>query len=106
MEREPKYKIGEKVWFVAENEHVCYGVINKIIPVNYNFKYNIKMVLNSIGEVVKNNIDEKNVIGDFDVSAIEVIIKGVDMEYVKRMDERILKNLFNDGVKITCLKEK
>lgn len=106
MEQTPKYKLGQKVWFVTENNKLCYGIITLITPVNYTLKYNIKMNLNSVGEVVKANIDETDIVGNFNIDFIEVIIRGINDEFARMIDEKILEGLFHEGVKIIYKEEK
>jgi len=98
MEQTPKYKLGQKVWFVAENENVCYGIINTITPVNYTFNYNIKMNLHSIGEVVKNTVWEEDILGDYNDDIVDIINYAANHGVEKELDQLILKRLFSLGV--------
>lgn len=98
MEQTPKYKLGQKVWFVAENENVCYGIINTITPVNYTFNYNIKMNLHSIGEVIKNTVWEEDILGDYNDDIVDIINYAASHGAEKELDQLILKRLFSLGV--------
>ncbi len=97
MEKEPKYKLGQKVWFVAENDNLCYGTIILITPINYYINYNIKMTLNSVGDVIKNNINEGDVIGDFDIGRSEAVLRACSWGIAKEIDKRIIQSMIADG---------
>lgn len=97
MEKEPKYKLGQKVWFVAENDNLCYGTIILITPINYYINYNIKMTLNSVGDVIKNNINEGDVIGDFDIGRSEAVLRACSLGIAKEIDKRIIQSMIADG---------
>jgi len=98
MEQEPKFKLGQKVWFVAENENVCYGIISVITPVNYTFNYSIKMNLHSIGEVTKNIVWEDDILGDFDDDIVDIISYATNHGAEKELDKLILERLFSLGL--------
>ena len=93
MEQTPKYKLGQKVWFVTENNKLCYGIITLITPVNYTLNYNIKMTLDSVGEVTKNTIWEHDILGDFNDDYTEICYKSVAAGIAHDIDERIIKSM-------------
>lgn len=93
MEQTPKYKLGQKVWFVTENNKLCYGIITMITPVNYTLNYNIKMTLDSVGEVMKHTVWENDILGDFNDDYSEICYKSVAQGIAHDIDERIIRSL-------------
>lgn len=96
MEQEPKYKLGQKVWFVTENEKLCYGTITQITPINYTLNYNIKMVLDSVGEVIKHTVWESAILGEYGSDETDIAYKASAYGIAKDIDERILRSLIAD----------
>jgi hypothetical protein len=96
MKSDPEYKTGQKVWFVAENGNICYGIITMITPVNYFYLYTIKMNLNSVGEVTKNCINELDILCDFDTDYMDVIAAAGAHGIAKEIDKRIIETLLQE----------
>lgn len=66
MEKEPVYKVNQKVSFENEIGITCYGDIVSIYPVNYRFLYNIQINDDRLGKVMKSAVDEKDIIAVID----------------------------------------
>jgi hypothetical protein len=56
MEPEPKFKIGEKVYFTTNSKETKHGTVVMITPVNYSMKYTIRTETEE-----KKNVDEKDI---------------------------------------------
>lgn len=97
MEKQPKYKVGQKVWFTAENGKICYGSIVFSAPVGYLTTYTIKMHLNSVGEVTKQNVWESEIIGDFSLDNGEVCARAAASGNAKEVDPRIVESMVTDA---------
>lgn len=66
MEIDPVYKVNQKVSFKNEKGNTCYGDIVSIYSVNYGFYYNIQINDDRLGKVMKNAVDEKDIIAVLD----------------------------------------
>lgn len=106
MENDPKYKVNQKVWFLTENERICYGTITSIRPVNYDFNYSIKLVLDSVGEVMKNAVWENDILGDFTDDIHEICYNVVGNSFACEVNNQIVKSLvadqYIDDNKLNC----
>lgn len=73
MEHTPKFKVGQKVWFVTHDSKFESGKITGIAPVSYNFLYNIKTKTDVKGLNIQLNVWENDVLCDIRDNVNEVM---------------------------------
>lgn len=64
---DPKYRIGQEVWFASDNEEILWGKITKITPVNYNLLYSIFINSENNGNLLMEKIYENCIFGDISI---------------------------------------
>ncbi len=73
MEHTPKFKVGQKVWFVTYDSKFESGKITGIAPVSYNFLYSIKTRNDASGLNIQLNVWENDVLCDIQDNVNDVM---------------------------------